>query len=113
MRMRPSPDLVLAKPRAKENLTEFQRQELLTGWQQSALGTLDEIELRRRAGTLTPRDWKDLTIAGGVSTEKVLLISGQPTSITANLHAVRVDLLPLMDKLMGVKRTIDVEVSPK
>lgn len=101
-----APQLNLAVPRRKDALTAIDRDELVAGWQQSALGVLDEIELRRREGTLTPRDWKDLTIAGGVSTEKALLAAGQPTEIVANMHAHRHDVSPLMDKLAAAARVL-------
>ena len=98
--------LSLATPRDKRGLRIIDRDELVALWQQSALGVLDEIELRRREGTLTPRDWKDLTIAGGVSTEKALLAAGQPTEIVANLHAHRHDLGPIADKLNSAARVL-------
>lgn len=102
-----APQLNLAIPRRKDALTAIDRDELVAGWQQSALGVLDEIELRRREGTLTPRDWKDLTIAGGVSTEKALLAAGQPTEIVANMHAHRHEVsAALMDKLAVAGRVL-------
>ena len=103
-RLTRAPVLNLSVPRDKRRLTIVDREELVSMWQQSALGALDEIELRRREGTLTPQDWKNLSVAGAVSTEKTFLAAGQPTEIVANLHAHRHDLGPLMDRLQATLR---------
>ena len=94
-----APVLSLSMPRDKRVLKVVDREELIASWQQSALGALDEIELRRREGSLTPRDWKDLSIAAGVSTEKTFLSAGQPTEIIGNLHAHRHEIGPLMARI--------------
>ena len=94
-----TPVLSLSTPRDKRVLKVVDREELIASWQQSALGALDEIELRRREGSLTPRDWKDLSIAAGVSTEKTFLSAGQPTEIIGNLHAHRHEIGPLMARI--------------
>ena len=69
---------------------------------------LDEIELRQREGTLSPRDGKDLAIRGGIATEKALLAAGQPTEIVANVHAHRHEIGPLMDRLAQAARVLSV-----
>lgn len=99
-----APVLNLSKPRPLAGLEVIDRDGLTAAWQQRAFAALDEMELRQREGTLTPRDSKDLAIAGGICTEKALLAAGQPTEIVANLHAHRHELGPLMDRLAQVMR---------
>lgn len=97
-----APVLNLSKPRPLADLKVLDREGLLAGWQQQAFAALDEMELRQREGTLTPRDKKDLSIAGGIATEKALLAAEQPTEIVANLHAHRHEVGPLLERLARV-----------
>ena len=43
-------------------------------------------------------------VAGGISTEKVLLLKGRPTEIVASLHAHRHEIGPLFDRLAQMAR---------
>ena len=42
-------------------------------------------------------------VAGGISTEKVLLLKGRPTEIVASLHAHRHELGPLFDRFAALR----------
>ena len=95
-----APVLNLSKPRDKRPLTVIDREGLVAAWQQQAFAALDEMELRQREGTLTPRDGKDLAIKGGICTEKALLAAGQPTEVIGHVHAHRHELGALMDRLV-------------
>ena len=97
-----SPVLNLSKPRDKRPLTIIDRDGLVAAWQQQAFAALDEMELRQREGTLTPRDAKDLAIKGGICTEKALLAAGQPTEVIGHVHAYRHELGPLIQRLAKV-----------
>ena len=103
-----APLLNLSKPRDKRGLQHIDRDDLVASWQQVAYGALDEIELRQREGTLSPRDGKDLAIRGGIATEKALLAAGQPTEIGANVHVHRHEIGPLMDRLAQAARVLTV-----
>lgn len=94
-----APVLNLSKPRDKRMLMVIQRDELIASWQQQAFAALDEMELRQREGTLTPRDGKDLAIKGGICTEKALLAAGEPTATITNLHLHRHEISDVVDKL--------------
>ena len=107
-----APLLNLSKPRDKRGLQHIDRDDLVASWQQVAYGALDEIELRQREGTLSPRDGKDLAIRGGIATEKALLAAGQPTEIVANVHAHRHEIGPLMERLMIAGRVLASHSSP-
>ena len=96
-----APVLNLSKPRDKRILNVIDREGLVAAWQQQAFAALDEMELRQREGTLTPRDGKDLAIKGGICTEKALLAAGQPTEVIGHLHAHRAEIGPLMDRLVS------------
>ena len=95
-----APVLNLSKPRDKRPLTVIDREGLVAAWQQQAFAALDEMELRQREGTLTPRDGKDLAIKGGICTEKALLAAGQPTEVIGHVSAHRRELGPLLDRLV-------------
>ena len=43
-------------------------------------------------------------LAGGISTDKVLILKGRPTDIVGHVHAVRHEIGPLMDRLARVLR---------
>ncbi len=94
-----APVLNLSKPRDKRVLAVIDRDGLVAAWQQQAFAALDEMELRQREGTLTPRDAKDLAIKGGICTEKALLAAGQPTEVIGHVHAYRHELGPLIQRL--------------
>ena len=96
-----APILNLSKPRDKRPLTVIDREGLVTAWQQQAFAALDEMELRQREGTLTPRDAKALAIKGGICTEKALLAAGQPTEVIGHVHAHRHEMSGLMDRLVS------------
>ena len=52
-------------------------------------------------------------LAGGISTDKVLVLKGRPTDIVGHVHAVRHEIGPLMDRLARVLRPVtDVHSLP-
>ena len=74
-------------------------------WSSNALGVQQRFtEAIARDDASSAQRW---AVAGGISTEKVLLMKGRPTEIVANLHAHRIDLAPLMDKLAASARILD------
>ena len=77
-------------------------------WSHNALAIQDRLTEAVDLGLAS--DAQKWAIAGGISTEKVLLLKGRPTEITGHIHAHRHELGPLMDKLarsigMGTQAT--------
>ena len=77
-------------------------------WSYNALAIQDRLTEAVDLGLAS--DAQKWAIAGGISTEKVLLLKGRPTEITGHIHAHRHELAPLMDKLarsigMGTQAT--------
>jgi hypothetical protein len=78
--------------------------ELEQRWSVNALGVQTRLhEAIERDDAPAAQKW---AIAGGISTEKVLLMKGRPTEIVANLHAHRHDMSDVMDKLAGAARVL-------
>ena len=88
-----------------EALKQSLRDEMLVAWHDTFFGTYDEL----RTGELKPRERRDLAIVMGISTEKVQLLSGQPTALVANIHEVRVSMADLVSKLGQVAQIIEAE----
>lgn len=51
-------------------------------------------------------DQRNYTIMMGISQEKILLLTGQPTQIVAGLHEVRHQLGPLLERLHAVNERV-------
>jgi len=73
-------------------------------WQTNAMRLQDRLRDATQAGEHNAaRCW---AIAGGIATEKSLLLAGQPTQLVAHLHAHRHDLAGIIDKLALVGRRV-------
>ncbi len=71
--------------------------ELEQRWSVNALGVQERLtQAVERDDAQAAQKW---AIAGGISTEKVLLMKGRPTEIIANLHAHRHELGDIAAKL--------------
>lgn len=80
--------------------------EMLAAWHDTFFGAYDGM----RKADLSPKDRQALAITMGISTEKVQLLSGQPTQLVANLHEVRVSMPELVSRLGQVARIIEAEM---
>lgn len=76
------------------------------GWHWLYQNTLEYLHAHSADGSLKPQDRRNLAIALGISTEKALLLNGQPTQTVLNLHESRGTLASLLDKLATVRGTI-------
>ena len=75
-------------------------------WSVNALGVQQRFaEAVERDDAAAAQKW---AIAGGISTEKVLLMKGRPTEIVGNLHLHRHDMSQVMDKLAQAARVVQV-----
>ena len=88
-----------------EALKQSQRDEMLSAWHDTFFSAYDQL----RMDDVTPNDRKNLAIAMWISTEKVQLLSGQPTALVANLHEVRVSMPELVQRLGQVARIIEAD----
>jgi len=71
-------------------------------WSHNALAIQDRLTQAVESGDATSAQrW---AVAGGISTEKVLLLKGRPTEITGHLHSHRHDIGNVMDKLARALR---------
>ena len=75
-------------------------------WSHNALAIQDRLTQAIELGNAS--DAQRWAVAGGISTEKVLLLKGRPMEITGHLHAHRHDLGAVMDKLALAARTLPV-----
>ena len=73
-------------------------------WSHNALAIQDRLTQAVELGQAA--DAQKWAIAGGISTEKVLLLKGRPTEITGHFHAHRHELGPLMDRLAAIVRPV-------
>ena len=73
-------------------------------WSHNSLAIQDRLTQAVELGNAG--DAQKWAIAGGISTEKVLLLKGRPTEITGHLHAHRHELGPLMDRLAIALRPV-------
>jgi hypothetical protein len=80
--------------------------ELDQRWCAHALNNLQRAEEATAAGKSF--DARNFTWAAGVSTDKVFAIREIPTDTVRHLHAHRVDLAPMLDKLAAASRVLDV-----
>lgn len=87
-----------------ETLKQSHRDEMITAWHDTFFGAYEQMR-----HDPTSNDRKNLAITMGISTEKVQLLSGQPTALVANLHEVRVSMPELVARLGQVARIIDAE----
>ncbi len=71
-------------------------------WSHNALAIQDRLTQAVELGHAA--DAQKWAIAGGISTEKVLLLKGRPTEITGHLHAHRHELGPLLSRLDSLVR---------
>ena len=78
-------------------------------WSHNALAIQDRLTQAVELGQAA--DAQKWAIAGGISTEKVLLLKGRPTEITGHVHAHRHDIGPLMDRLAHALRPV-IDVHP-
>lgn len=78
-------------------------------WSHNALAIQDRLTQAVELGQAA--DAQKWAIAGGISTEKVLLLKGRPTEITGHFHAHRHELGPLMDRLAQLVRPSMASVS--
>lgn len=75
-------------------------------WSRNALAIQERLQQAiDRNDHNASRQW---AIAGGVATEKTLLVKGYPTEIVANLHAHRHDLSDVMEKMAKAARVVSV-----
>ena len=73
-------------------------------WSRNALGLQQRLRESIEANdALNAVRW---ATAGGISTDKTLLLKGRPTEIVANLHAHRHELVDVMDKLAIAARVL-------
>ena len=85
-----------------ETWRDLQLESIMPLWKEAAVTALWDAR-----ADATPRERRDLMIAGGVAMDKWLLLEGRPTQITAHLEEVRVTLPQLL-------RRIDViDVTPE
>ena len=73
-------------------------------WSHNALAIQDRLTQAVELGHAS--DAQKWAIAGGISTEKVLLLKGRPTEITGHMHAHRHEIGPLMDRLVSALRPV-------
>ena len=70
------------------------------------MGAFHDLAFRAFERTMDPQanlvDMRNASIVMGVATDKLQLLSGQPTQIVAGLHAHRVDLAGIAAKLARV-----------
>lgn len=95
-----------------EELSDFQRAKFLGGWQYLYLHGLTQLRELPEPTTLKDhRDVaaarRDIAVALGISTEKALLLTGQPTEIIAQVHTLRAHLPELIGKLVEVAKRLD------
>lgn len=84
-------------------LKAVKRDEMLAGWQWLYLDTLDRVQ---DAPQMTMSDRRNAAVVMGISSEKVLLLSGQPSQIVSHLHDVRVSLPEIASRLADVGRAL-------
>ena len=89
-------------------LKHSHRDEMLSAWHDTFFSAYDQLQ-GVGGKAVTPNDRKNLAIAMGISTEKVQLLSGQPTALVANLHEVRVSMPELVQRLGQVARIIEAD----
>ena len=80
------------------------RDEMLVAWHDTFFSAYQEMQAQPSAN-----DRKNLAITMGISTEKVQLLSGQPTALVANLHEVRISMPELIQKLGRVANVLEAE----
>lgn len=84
------------------NLREVRNPELM--------GAFHDLAFRAFERTLSPdstmTDLRNASITMGVATDKLQLLAGQPTQIVAGVHAHRVDLSGVAEKLAAVARLL-------
>jgi hypothetical protein len=87
------------------NLREVKTPELM--------GAFHDLAFRAFAKTLegdsTMGDLRNASITMGVATDKLQLLSGQPTAIVAGIHEHRVDLAAIAERLAAVQRRLPAE----
>ena len=89
-----------------EALKKSYHDEMLAAWHDTFFAAYDEVLSTQP----TARERQALAITMGISTEKVQLLSGQPTALVANLHEVRVSMPDLVARLGQVARIIEAEM---
>ena len=79
-------------------------------WSHNALAIQDRLTQAVEYGDASAaQKW---AIAGGISTEKVLLMKGRPTELVGHVHAHRHELGDVMDKLARALRPATISVAP-
>lgn len=79
-------------------------------WSHNALAIQDRLTQAVEYGDASAaQKW---AIAGGISTEKVLLMKGRPTELVGHIHAHRHDLGDVMEKLSRALRPATISVAP-
>ena len=96
-----------------ETLRNLQRDHLLGAWQWTFLSAYDQVTELADVATPTLKErrdkaaiQRDLAVTMGISTERVLLLTGQPTQLVGHLHEVRISLPQLAARLADVSRAI-------
>ena len=85
-------------------------------WSENALSIQDRLTQAVHSNdAASAQKW---AIAGGISTEKVLLMKGRPTEILGHLHAHRHELGPMVGKLaqalgVGTAQIVEASVQPQ
>ncbi len=69
----------------------------LGAWQWIALKAFERLN-----GDLTAKEFRDISVAMGVATDKTLLLAGMPTQIIVGVHEHRLQLPALLDKMRDV-----------
>ncbi len=70
----------------------------LGAWQWVAMHAFERIN----ADGVTAKEFRDLSVAMGVATDKTLLLAGMPTQIIVGVHEHRLQLPELLDKMRDV-----------
>lgn len=89
-----------------DELKQLHRDAMLATWQDVYYDSWSDMRSRRRAGDLKPSERQSLTLSMAIATDKLALLSGQPTQIVANVHEVRISMPDLISKLAAVGRSI-------
>ena len=84
-------------------LSQLKRNEMLAGWQWLYFDSLVKVQDDQK---MSWGDRRNAAVVLGIATEKVLLLTGQPSQIVGHLHEVRISLPQLAARLADVSRAI-------
>lgn len=102
-----------------DTLRNLKRDHFVGGWQHTYLLAYDQLVEAAGMSATTLKEQRDrasiqrdLAVTMGIATERVLLMTGQPTQIVGHLHEVRITLPDLAAKLAAVGQAISSTPPP-